>query len=94
MLRSCSEKISIGFIRYEQSSKCKSMKDSSVSYASAAAKLDGGGSRIVQDDLKSSRPIGTVENIGLRIVLGTVQDDFSGLIIPGRFGDRPGRSDK
>ncbi|XP_028554165.1 protein MEMO1 homolog isoform X1 [Dendrobium catenatum] len=45
MLRSCSEKISIGFIRYEQSSKCKSMKDSSVSYASAAAKLDGGGSR-------------------------------------------------
>lgn len=42
MLRNCSEKVSIGFVRYEQSSKCKSMKDSSVSYASAAAKLDSG----------------------------------------------------
>ncbi|PKU60614.1 Short-chain dehydrogenase reductase 3b [Dendrobium catenatum] len=60
--------------------------------------IDGGTTvvnyTIVQDDFRSSRPIGTVENIGLRIVLGTVQDDFSGLIVPGRFGDRPGRSDK
>ncbi|KAL6215067.1 hypothetical protein ACLB2K_014498 [Fragaria x ananassa] len=40
MLRNCSRKIKINFLRYEQSSQCKTMRDSSVSYASAAAKLD------------------------------------------------------
>ncbi|KAB8098847.1 hypothetical protein EE612_028537 [Oryza sativa] len=40
MLKHCSTKIKIGFVRYEQSSQCKSMRDSSVSYASAAAKVD------------------------------------------------------
>ncbi|KAJ0031855.1 hypothetical protein Pint_12450 [Pistacia integerrima] len=40
MLRHCSTKIKIKFLRYEQSSQCKSMRDSSVSYASAAAKVD------------------------------------------------------
>ncbi|KAA8525519.1 hypothetical protein F0562_007374 [Nyssa sinensis] len=40
MLRNCSAKIKIKFLRYEQSSRCKTMRDSSVSYASAAAKLD------------------------------------------------------
>ncbi|XP_077237999.1 ammeMemoRadiSam system protein B [Tasmannia lanceolata] len=40
MLRNCSTKVKISFLRYEQSSQCKSMRDSSVSYASAAAKLD------------------------------------------------------
>lgn len=40
MLRTCSTKIKINFLRYEQSSQCKNMRDSSVSYASAAAKLD------------------------------------------------------
>ncbi|XP_062117609.1 uncharacterized protein LOC133831362 [Humulus lupulus] len=39
MLRGCSTKIKINFLRYEQSSQCKSMRDSSVSYASAAAKV-------------------------------------------------------
>ncbi|CAL9072463.1 Memo-like protein [Musa troglodytarum] len=37
MLKNCSAKIKIGFLQYEQSSQCKSMRDSSVSYASAAA---------------------------------------------------------
>ncbi|XP_058115709.1 uncharacterized protein LOC131258410 [Magnolia sinica] len=40
MQRNCSTKIKINFVRYEQSSKCKSTRDSSVSYASAAAKVD------------------------------------------------------
>ncbi|KAF6158049.1 hypothetical protein GIB67_014843 [Kingdonia uniflora] len=40
MLKNCSTKIKINFLRYEQSSQCKNMKDSSVSYASAAAKVD------------------------------------------------------
>ncbi|XP_072966469.1 uncharacterized protein [Typha angustifolia] len=40
MLKNCSTKISIGFVQYEQSSQCKTMRDSSVSYASAAAKVD------------------------------------------------------
>jgi len=40
MLKHCSAKIKISFLRYEQSSQCKSMRDSSVSYASAAAKVD------------------------------------------------------
>ncbi|KAK4758684.1 hypothetical protein SAY87_019985 [Trapa incisa] len=40
MLKNCSAKIKIKFLRYEQSSQCKSMRDSSVSYASAAAKVD------------------------------------------------------
>lgn len=40
MLKNCSTKITIKFLRYEQSSQCKSLRDSSVSYASAAAKLD------------------------------------------------------
>ncbi|XP_051143847.1 uncharacterized protein LOC127260187 isoform X2 [Andrographis paniculata] len=39
MLKNCSTKIKIGFLRYEQSSQCKAMRDSSVSYASAAAKI-------------------------------------------------------
>lgn len=30
----------INFLKYEQSSECKTMRDSSVSYASAAAKLE------------------------------------------------------
>ncbi|WOK98284.1 hypothetical protein Cni_G06994 [Canna indica] len=41
MLKNCSSKVKIGFLQYEQSSQCKSMRDSSVSYASAAAKIDG-----------------------------------------------------
>ncbi|KAI3973922.1 hypothetical protein MKX01_030498 [Papaver californicum] len=41
MVRNCSTKIKINFLRYEQSSHCKTTRDSSVSYASAAAtKLD------------------------------------------------------
>ncbi|RVW53898.1 Protein MEMO1 [Vitis vinifera] len=40
MLRNCSTKIKINFLRYEQSSQCKTMRDSSVSYASAAAQVD------------------------------------------------------
>ncbi|KAJ6849810.1 protein MEMO1 [Iris pallida] len=40
MLKNCSTKITINFLRYEQSSQCRSMRDSSVSYASAAAKAD------------------------------------------------------
>ncbi|KAL9363473.1 hypothetical protein Peur_046258 [Populus x canadensis] len=40
MLRNCSTKIKIKFLRYEQSSQCKTMRDSSVSHASAAAKVD------------------------------------------------------
>lgn len=40
MLKNCSTKIKIKFLRYEQSSQCKSARDSSVSYASAAAKVD------------------------------------------------------
>ncbi|CAN1828450.1 Protein MEMO1 [Linum perenne] len=41
MLKNCSAKIKINFLRYEQSSQCRTTRDSSVSYASAAAKLDG-----------------------------------------------------
>ncbi|KAL5559748.1 hypothetical protein UlMin_035959 [Ulmus minor] len=40
MVRNCSTKIKIKFLRYEQSSQCKSLRDSSVSYASAAAKVN------------------------------------------------------
>ncbi|KAI4374576.1 hypothetical protein MLD38_012557 [Melastoma candidum] len=40
MTKNCSTKIKIKFLRYEQSSQCKSMRDSSVSYASAAAKVE------------------------------------------------------
>ncbi|KAJ6434890.1 hypothetical protein OIU84_000184 [Salix udensis] len=40
MSRNCSTKIKIKFLRYEQSTQCKTMRDSSVSYASAAAKVD------------------------------------------------------
>ncbi|KAK1324084.1 hypothetical protein QJS10_CPA02g01169 [Acorus calamus] len=39
MLRNCSLNVKINFLRYEQSSQCRSMRDSSVSYASAAAKV-------------------------------------------------------
>ncbi|XP_020211574.1 protein MEMO1 [Cajanus cajan] len=42
MLRNCATKIKIKFLRYEQSSQCKSVMDSSVSYASAVAKIDDG----------------------------------------------------
>lgn len=41
MLKNSSTKIKIRFLRYEQSSQCKSMRDSSVSYASAVGKVDG-----------------------------------------------------
>ncbi|QHO32438.1 hypothetical protein DS421_8g249850 [Arachis hypogaea] len=45
MLRNCSTSITIKFLRYEQSSQCKSTRDSSVSYASAAAtKVNGSSS--------------------------------------------------
>ncbi|KAI9118537.1 hypothetical protein K1719_010869 [Acacia pycnantha] len=44
MLRNSSTNINIKFLRYEQSSQCKTMRDSSVSYASAAAKFDGSSS--------------------------------------------------
>ncbi|KAK2986036.1 hypothetical protein RJ640_015070 [Escallonia rubra] len=40
MLKNSSTKMKIKFLRYEQSSHCKTTRDSSVSYASAAAKLD------------------------------------------------------
>ncbi|KAK4741547.1 hypothetical protein SAY87_025135 [Trapa incisa] len=40
MLKNSSTKIKIKFLRYEHSSQCKSMKDGSVSYACAAAKVD------------------------------------------------------
>jgi len=40
MLRNSSTKIKIKFLRYEQSSQCKTTRDSSVSYASAAAKVE------------------------------------------------------
>ncbi|MBA0835899.1 hypothetical protein Goarm_008149 [Gossypium armourianum] len=40
MLRNSSTRIKIKFLRYEQSSQCKTTRDSSVSYASAAAKVD------------------------------------------------------
>ncbi|XP_071917620.1 uncharacterized protein [Coffea arabica] len=40
MAKNCSTKIKIKFLRYEQSSQCKSTRDSSVSYASAAARVD------------------------------------------------------
>ncbi|KAB2629435.1 protein MEMO1-like [Pyrus ussuriensis x Pyrus communis] len=39
MLRNCPINIKINFLRYEQSSQCKTTRDSSVSYASAAAKV-------------------------------------------------------
>lgn len=39
MLTNSTTVIKIQFVRYEQSSQCKSMRDSSVSYASAAAKV-------------------------------------------------------
>lgn len=39
MLKNCSTTIKVKFLRYEQSSQCKSMRDSSVSYASAVAKV-------------------------------------------------------
>lgn len=41
MLRNSDTNIKINFLRYEQSSQCKTTRDSSVSYASAAAKVDG-----------------------------------------------------
>ncbi|ONI36068.1 hypothetical protein PRUPE_1G567700 [Prunus persica] len=40
MLKNCSTSIKINFLWHEQSSQCKTMRDSSVSYASAAAKVD------------------------------------------------------
>ncbi|KMZ75764.1 Protein MEMO1 [Zostera marina] len=40
MLKNSLKNISINFMFYEQSSQCKSMRDSSVSYASAVAKSD------------------------------------------------------
>ncbi|XP_058224222.1 uncharacterized protein LOC131333618 [Rhododendron vialii] len=40
MLKNSSTKMKIKFLRYEQSSQCKTMRDSSVSYASAVSKVD------------------------------------------------------
>ena len=40
MIKHSSSKIKINFLKYEQSSQCQTMRDSSVSYASAAAKLE------------------------------------------------------
>ncbi|KAI4365924.1 hypothetical protein MLD38_021862 [Melastoma candidum] len=40
MMKNCSTKTKMKFLRYEQSSQCKSMRDSSISYASAATKLE------------------------------------------------------
>ncbi|XP_073055230.1 uncharacterized protein [Primulina eburnea] len=40
MLKHSSTRMKIRFLRYEQSSQCKSMRDSSVSYASAIAKVE------------------------------------------------------
>lgn len=40
MLRNSSTKVKINFLQYEQSSQCRSTRDSSVSYASAAVKVD------------------------------------------------------
>ncbi|XP_027356902.1 protein MEMO1 homolog [Abrus precatorius] len=44
MLRNCSTKIKIEFLSYEQSNQCRTIRDSGVSYASAAAKIDGSSS--------------------------------------------------
>ncbi|CAL8997008.1 unnamed protein product [Prunus brigantina] len=38
MLKNCSTSIKINFLRYEQSSQCKTMRDSSVSYAFCSGK--------------------------------------------------------
>jgi predicted class III extradiol MEMO1 family dioxygenase len=35
MLKHCATRMRIKFVQYEQSSQCKSLRDSSVSYASA-----------------------------------------------------------
>lgn len=51
MLRNCTTKIKIRFLRYEQSSQCRTMRDSSVSYASAAAKVDAWRCMVYYDDL-------------------------------------------
>ncbi|KAH7283526.1 hypothetical protein KP509_34G011500 [Ceratopteris richardii] len=40
MAKNCSTKMKIRFVRYEQSSQCKSMRDSSVSYASAVVTVE------------------------------------------------------
>ncbi|KAG7020397.1 Protein MEMO1 [Cucurbita argyrosperma subsp. argyrosperma] len=40
MLKHSSTKMKIEFLQYEQSNRCQTMRDSSVSYASAAAKVD------------------------------------------------------
>ncbi|XP_022951453.1 protein MEMO1-like [Cucurbita moschata] len=40
MLKHSSTKMKIKFLQYEQSNRCQTMRDSSVSYASAAAKVD------------------------------------------------------
>lgn len=43
MLKHCIVKVKIKFIRYDQSSQCNGMEDSSVSYACAVAKVDPSG---------------------------------------------------
>lgn len=43
MLTAHGERLVVEFVRYEQSSRCKSMRDSSVSYASAVVRRGGGG---------------------------------------------------
>ncbi|CAN6251650.1 unnamed protein product [Urochloa humidicola] len=43
MLKHCSVNVKVKFTRYDQSSKCSVMEDSSVSYACAVAKVDPSG---------------------------------------------------
>ncbi|CAL4887715.1 unnamed protein product [Urochloa decumbens] len=43
MLKYCSMNVKVKFTRYDQSSKCSGMEDSSVSYACAVAKVDPSG---------------------------------------------------
>eukprot|EP00252_Welwitschia_mirabilis_P006454 TRINITY_DN1733_c0_g1_i2.p1 TRINITY_DN1733_c0_g1~~TRINITY_DN1733_c0_g1_i2.p1 ORF type:complete len:292 (+),score=45.37 TRINITY_DN1733_c0_g1_i2:375-1250(+) len=40
MLKNCTSRIRISFVQYEQSSQCRTMRDSSVSYASAVATVE------------------------------------------------------
>ncbi|KAF8686224.1 hypothetical protein HU200_043605 [Digitaria exilis] len=43
MLKNCLVKVKVKFIRYDQSSQCNAMEDSSVSYACAVGKVDPSG---------------------------------------------------
>ena len=70
MLKHCSTKIKIGFVRYEQSSQCKNMRDSSVSYASAAAKVDASGEEEKQDWASYGLFDIAAKNLGATCVIG------------------------